>query len=638
MQSDKRKGGGPLGYAFAFSLLVNTACVAMVGTAALWRPAHHAPATPRGRDTSSLHPAPLQMADAGRVWPGGEGTQGQTGEAGNTSGIGESQTAGAGRTGSRTGKGTRGGESQKADDGKAPLTQVARRREMAARAVDVAPVAAQQAKAGRPLTAAEAKRAAALNGRHIGSKGTEEKEAPQTGSSSSNPPGTAGRAKPPQGETAPGGRHKGMAVVRRPPAPGRNGHAGSPGDSIAPKMVKYPRMKLDLGTVHMTRPTRGVTGGGSADLRQVDIKVHYVVDDPKNVPKMLLPDKIVRMFPTRCNGDPGNTSKCLPTGGNTRLGGTVLHGSHDQITGVKYCVPGGGGVPSGGSGASQGNAASRRAGGIISQMYHGRGPASSGTAASKTSSGAARGGASSHTDPYEQIASVIHAQHLPSAHGDFRGQTPGAEVPVADRRWVSNPEAHTDSAPPGARTAPMPRFSAAVQSVGSLSRSGTVDWGRPAKARRKKATYGGDGSGLLGMYYHGNAFNQLAFTRPDRNIDFDWSAGPPDPRIAPGTEYSVRWLGEIVPKETDTYTLMVTSDDGARLYVGGRLLIANWTTHSPTEDTATVRLKAGQHYAIKLEYYENSLPPAAIRLYWEAASVPRQYISEQCLRYPKTRP
>jgi len=633
MQSDKLKGGGPLGYAFAFSLLVNTACVAMVGTAALRRPAHHASATPRGRDTSSLHPTPLQMADAGRVWPGVEGTQGQTGEAGNTSGTGESQTAGTGRTGSRAGKGSRGGTSQKADDGKAPLTRATRRRGAAARAA-----AAGQAKAGRPLTAAEAKRAAALSGRHVGGKGTEEKEASRTDTPSSNPPGAAGLAKPPHGEAAPSGRRKGMAVVTRPTVPGRNGHLGSPGDSIAPKMVKYPRIKLDLGTVHMTRPTHGVTGGGSADLRQVDIKVHYVVDDSQNVPKMLLPDKIVRLFPTRCNGDPGNTSKCLPTGGNTRLGGTVLHGRHDQITGVKYCVPGGGGIPSGGSGASQGNAASRQAGGIVSQMYHGRGPASSGTAASKTSPGAARGGASGHTDPSERIARVIHAQHLPAAHGDFRGQTPGAEVPEADRRWVSNPEAHAASAPPGARTAPMPRFSAAVRSVGSLSQAGTVDWGRPSKARRKKAPHGGDGSGLLGMYYHGNAFNQLAFTRPDRNIDFDWSAGPPDPRIAPSTEYSVRWLGEIVPKQTDTYTLMVTSDDGARLYVGGRLLIANWTTHSPTEDTATVRLEGGHRYAIKLEYYENSLPPAAIRLYWEAPSVPRQYIPEQCLRYPETRP
>ena len=632
MQTDKRKSGGPLGYAFAFSLLVNTACVAMVGTAALRHPAHPASATPRGRDTSALHPTPLQMADASRVWPGGEGTPGQMGEAGDANG--ESQTAGtgAGRAGSRVGKKARGGESQKAD-GKAPPTQAARRREAAARAE-----AARQATAGRPLTAAEARRAAALNGRHMGGKEIEEKEAARTAPPSPNPPGTAGQAKPPQGETAPGGQRKGMSVVTRPTVPGRKGHAGSAGDSIAPKMVKYPQMKLDLGTVHVTRPTHGVTGGGSADLRQVDIKVHYVVDDPQNVPKALLPDKIVRMFPTRCNGDPGNTSKCLPTGGNTRLGGTVLHGRHDQITGVKYCVPGAGGIPSGGSGASQGNAASQQAGGIISQAYHGRGPASSGTTASKTSLGATPGGASGHTDPNEQIASVIHAQHLPAAHGDFRGQTPGAEVPEADRRWVSNPEAHTESAPPGARTAPMPRFSAAVRSVGSLSRAGTIDWGRPAKVRRKKAPYGGDGSGLLGMYYHGNAFNHLAFTRPDRNIDFDWSAGPPDPRIAPGTGYSVRWLGEIVPEQTDTYTLMVTSDDGARLYVGGRLLLANWTTHSPTEDTATVRLEAGHRYAIKLEYYENSVPPAMMRLYWEAPSVPRQYIPEQCLRYPKTRP
>jgi len=610
MQSDKPKSGGPFGYAFALSLLVNTACVAMVGTAAPRHPGRPALAPLHGRDTSALHPEPLQMADAGGV-PGRSGEE--SGEGFGKAGGG--QTAGEGRTGGRgTGSGRQPSEAREADAG-APPTRAALRQAAAivsltSRQRAARDEALQVANAARPLTGAQARRTAASNGYR--EKGT---------------------------KAAPSGRHSGMAVVRRPMAPGRNSRVGDRGDSISPKMVKYPQMKLDLGTVHMTRPTHGVTGGGSADLRQVDIKVHYVVDDPHNVPKTLLPDKIVRLFPTRCNGDPGNTSKCLPTGGNTRLGGTVLHGRHDQITGVKYCVPGGGGIPSGGSGTSQGNAASRQASGkIISQVYHGRGPASSGTSPSTTSSGATRSGTSDRAAPNEQIMDLIHVQHLPAAHGDFRGQTPGAEVPEADRRWISNPEAHAESTPPGARTAPMPRFSAAVRSVGSLSRAGTVDWGRPAKARRKKAPYGGDGSGLLGMYYHGSAFNQLAFTRPDRNIDYDWSAGPPDLRIARGAGYSVRWLGEIVPKQTDTYTLMVTSDDGARLYLDGRLLIAHWSWHSPTEDTATVRLERGRHYTIKLEYYENGIPPAAIKLYWEAPSVPREYIPEQCLRYPKVHP
>jgi len=630
MQSDRSKSGGPLGYAFVLSLLVNTACVAMVGTVAGRHPARSAPTPPRGRDASALHPEPLQMADTGRA-------QGQTG-AGSEEGAGKAgdgQAAGEGRAGSRDGKGTRGAASQKASDSdpvtgkadsaergrqsdgpqkagsRASLTQAALRQEAASagrtpRERAAREEASRETSAGKSMTAAEARRIAASSGRH-----------------------QAGAEAAPSGR---GGRHSGMTASTRPAVSGRNGRAAPPGDSISPKMVKYARQTLDLGTVHMTRPTHGVTGGGSADLRQVDIKVHYVVDDPRNVPKTLLPDKIVRLFPTRCNGDPGNTSKCLPTGGNIRLGGTVLHGSHDQITGVKYCVPGGGGIPSGGA-ARRGQGGRQAGGRIISEVYHGHGPASSG-AASETSGSAKPGPLNSD----ETLARVIHASHLPAAHGDFRGQIPGAEAPEADRRWVSDPVAHLEAAPPGGRTTPMPRFSATVRSVGSLSQSGTVDWGRPTKARRKKAPYGGDGSGLLGMYYHGNGFGQLAFTRPDRNIDYDWSAGPPDPRIAPGTEYSVRWLGELVPKVTDTYTLMVTSDDGARLYLDGRLLVANWTTHSPTEDTATVRLEAGRRYAIKLEYYENSVPPAAIKLYWEAPSVPREYVPEQCLRYPKIRP
>jgi len=635
MRSNRR-----LGYAFAISLLVNTACVAMVGTAALRRPSPL-----RGHDTSALHPAPLQMADASQARPGEDGTLGRRGDgsAGSEGGIGagDGPTAGAGqgRPGGRDGKSRSasgdgasdkgGGErqraaAQKSAGGKwrmAPAGSVLE--ENAARSEE-----ARETDTTRREAVVEAQRLSTLS--HASEHSP---DAPRRAPKGTNRSDARGQGRPPR---------TGMAVVRRPTVPGRNGRAGDPGDSISPKMVKYPRRTLDLGTIHMTRPTHGVTGGGSADLRDVAIKVHYVVDDPNNVPKTLQPDKIVRLFPTNCNGDPGNTSKCLPTGGNTRLGGTVLHGRHDQITGVKYCVPGGGGIPSGGASGSQ-SAASRQAGWtgkqaggkqaasgrIVSEVYHGRSPASSETAG---------GGKAGPLNPSEQNARVINALHLPAAHGRFPGLVPGAEVPEADRRWVPDPMAHAESAPPGPLTTPMPRFTVAPRSIGSLSRFGSIDWGRPMKTRRKKAPHGGDGSGLLGMYYHGNGFNQLAFTRPDRNIDYDWSAGPPDARITPGTEYSVRWLGEVVPRVTDAYTLMLASDDGARLYLDGRLLIANWTVHSPSEDTATIRLEAGRHYAIKLEYYENSVPPAVMKLYWEAPSVPREYIPEQCLRYPKTRP
>ena len=602
MGSDKR-----LGYAFAASLLFNSACVAMVGTASLRHPQK-----PHGHDTSELHPTPMQMAAAKQL-PNDSQAENQTGGS-------AADDEGAGKRG--LGKVQ---EDKREQDGAEDRAEKRLPKPL---------------KSGRLLTAGQKNKTTdrpptpnSGGVREIG--GVRLVEALHAASSSAaahlsaaaNKSALSGQMKTPR---------KGMTVITKPSLPGKNGHVGDRGNSVSPKMVKYPKAKLDLGTVHMTRPTHGVTGGGSTDLRNVSIKVHYVVDDPNNIPKHLLPDKIVKKFPTNCNGDPGNTSKCLATGGNTRLGGTILHGRHDQITGVKYCVPGAGGIPSAGSAGSQGGQQQQTQAGqsggkltgsgrIISEVYHGPGAASS-----QVFSAMASGVRNSN----EPLANVINPLHLPAAHGDFHLLVPGAKVPEADRKWVDNPEAHTDAAPPGVKLAALPRFSVSPRSVGSLSKFGTLNWGQPVKTRRKKAPYGGDGTGLLGRYYRGNAFNQLVFTRPDRNLDFDWSAAPPDPRIAPGIEYSVRWLGEIVPKTTDTYTLMLASDDGDRLYLDGRLLVSNWTIHGPSEDTATVRLEAGHHYNIKIEYYENGISIALLKLYWEAPSVPREYIPESCLRYP----
>jgi hypothetical protein len=607
MGSDKR-----LGYAFAASLLFNTACVAMVGSASL----RHLQ-KPHGHDTSELHPTPLQMAEEKSLPADGQSEKPTGGNA--------SDEEGAGKKGA----------------GKVPDDKQKDEGEQAGAADRAEKLLAKQLKSGGPLTAQQMKTVAlqrlALGERHSQLASTNPAlqtllhslAASEHISSAANKSASSSRTGTPP---------KGMTVVTKPSVPGKSGHIGDRSNSISPKMVKYPKAKLDLGTIHMTRPTHGVTGGGSADLRNVDIKVHYVVDDPKNKPKSLLPDKIIKRFPTNCNGDPGNTSKCLATGGNTRLGGTTLHGRHDQITGVKYCVPGGGGIPSGGSGGAQGDRQQDRgaksggketgSGRIISEVYHGSGAASS-QASSSTASG--------FRNPDEPTANVINALHLPTAHGDFHRLVPGAKVPEEDRKWVDNPEAHTDTAPLGVKLAALPRFSVSPRSVGSLSKFGTLNWGKPLKIRHKKAPYGGDGTGLLGTYYLGEDFNQLVFTRPDRNIDFDWTGSPPDPRIAPGLVYSVRWLGKLVPKVSDTYTLMTDSDDGVRVYLDGKLLISRWSIHFESEDVTTVRLEAGHEYEIKLEYFENGLGPAAMKLYWEAPSVPREYVPESCLRYPLVR-
>ncbi|BDI30244.1 hypothetical protein CCAX7_22950 [Capsulimonas corticalis] len=664
MTHDKR-----LQYALAASLAFNTACVAVVGGAAARRQAAaHSP-----RASNALHPRPIQMADAESAAANpdpserekaGSGASGDGGgDSGPRSGGSSRRENGKGKLDTGKDDGRDGDNSVQADAALQRLQQLAARGKLSAAQ------RAQLAQAEARLQAQEARaptRQAPQNATRLaGSAGGENrphnsaqdrmalsgKTPVRTASARLSESDTAARqpaqtsTEGPSGQKKSGGdpfqsnaassgkgganSDKKMSVITQPSSPRKNAHGSAGGNSISPKMIKYGKMKVNLGTIHVTRPKGPVTGGGLSDQRNVEITAHYVVDDLKNQPKTFKPDKFLKMFPPNCKGDPGNTAKCLPTGGNTRLGGGTLHGLHDHITGMKYCVPGSGGFPGAGS---------------PSQRL-----ASSGSRARSAQQGAATSG-SGHVSPVEQRyaqtgvsdprepwAKVINPLHLPSAHGDARHMIPGAEAPREDQKWVYDPKEHTESAPPAERPSPLAQFRVSPRNIGSMSKFGTIEWDPPAKTTRKKQPYGGDGSGLLGLYYHGNTFEKFAFKKPDRNIDFNWSMGPPDPRLPMNYEYSVRWIGKLIPKVTDTYTISTASDDGVRLYIDGRLLISNWTLHSVSEDTTTIHLTAGTEHQIKLEYYEDGSGPAEMHLYWESPRVPKEYIPESCLRYPKAR-
>jgi hypothetical protein len=113
-------------------------------------------------------------------------------------------------------------------------------------------------------------------------------------------------------------------------------------------------------------------------------------------------------------------------------------------------------------------------------------------------------------------------------------------------------------------------------------------------------------------------------TRVDATVDFDWGNGSPS-EIVGNDGFAARWTGHVTAPSTDTYTLEVYSDDGVRLYVDEALVIDNWVDHSPVSSRASVSFTANESKSIRLEYYENG-GGATAKLYWSAASQPRQII------------
>ncbi|WP_395733863.1 PA14 domain-containing protein [Prosthecobacter sp.] len=133
-------------------------------------------------------------------------------------------------------------------------------------------------------------------------------------------------------------------------------------------------------------------------------------------------------------------------------------------------------------------------------------------------------------------------------------------------------------------------------------------------------------NGLTGDYYIGKNFEQFSFTRMESTVNYTWGTGSPDP-LLPADGYSVRWHGYLVPRYTQTYTLIPVTDDGVRLWVNGQLVVNDWNNHGDTWNNGVIALQAGVAVPVVMEYYE-STGGATARLLWESPDQAREVIPQ----------
>ena len=101
------------------------------------------------------------------------------------------------------------------------------------------------------------------------------------------------------------------------------------------------------------------------------------------------------------------------------------------------------------------------------------------------------------------------------------------------------------------------------------------------------------GPGLLATYYNSMDLSGApVLERVDPQVNFTWPSGSPDPSI--GQLFSTRWVGQVEPQFSETYTFYTLIDNGVRLWVGGQLVIDDWINQPPREDQGTITLVAGQ--------------------------------------------
>lgn len=172
-------------------------------------------------------------------------------------------------------------------------------------------------------------------------------------------------------------------------------------------------------------------------------------------------------------------------------------------------------------------------------------------------------------------------------------------------------------------------FGADDKAVRIESKQGSV--ARPRKkpsqptAFKPTAIWQGLSRGLTATYYDREDLTGKSVTRVDPSVDFHWGKSSPDSAI-PSDRFSARWTGRIEAEHTEAYTLYVLADEGARLWIDGKLMIDAWkNARGKKLSSPPIELVAGRTYDLKLEYHE-AKDTAKIQLLWYSRSTSRTIV------------
>jgi beta-glucosidase len=138
---------------------------------------------------------------------------------------------------------------------------------------------------------------------------------------------------------------------------------------------------------------------------------------------------------------------------------------------------------------------------------------------------------------------------------------------------------------------------------------------RPIEPKYFGKVDGTDKTGMKGEYFDNMNLNgKPVLTRIDSMVNFSFGTSAPA-RGLPEDQFSIRWKGKIIPRDT-IHQIGTSTDDGTRLYLDGKLLIDDWRDHAEQTNRAQVELKPGKEYEVEFDMYDNGLNASA-RLTWK---------------------
>ncbi|PHS16929.1 MAG: hypothetical protein COA78_03495 [Blastopirellula sp.] len=149
--------------------------------------------------------------------------------------------------------------------------------------------------------------------------------------------------------------------------------------------------------------------------------------------------------------------------------------------------------------------------------------------------------------------------------------------------------------------------------------------------------------GLKAEYFKDRSLSSkgLIESKIDPQINFDFGEKKPYEKIEKDNEFAMRWQGSIIAEETGVYDIILTTANGARLWINDSddNLIDAWVSseNKKTEYKVSIRLLGGRPYRIRLEAFKYKEKNCSIKLEWDPPHRPREVIPARNLN-PKQVP
>lgn len=137
------------------------------------------------------------------------------------------------------------------------------------------------------------------------------------------------------------------------------------------------------------------------------------------------------------------------------------------------------------------------------------------------------------------------------------------------------------------------------------------------------------------QYFATMEFDGPAVELREGDVRFDWHRGGPTPEM-PRDQFSARFDTCMVLDEDLDAAFQLVSDDGARLYLDGALVVDNWGVHAEQARGADVRVAAGTHH-LRVDYFEDGAL-AMVELRASLHGEVPDALPTRLLRYPRGEP